>query len=340
VKDHLLCSHLDIFFAVGIFAAVYASIAIAHFFDMSSPLLTTGVKTRSASKLDDMRRVQERIADLEDQNSRLRRYIEDRSAALEDTKLRQTLNCVRPTKYDGSVLFNDYLAQFNAVSRFHGWKDDTKGMVLLAQLEGKALFVAGSCVGFQAMVQALSAVFARDSGHAAALKLQTRAQHKEETLDDLALDIEVLTKRAYPMADPATVAKLATDAFVRAIDDSSVRCKVRDSGPSSLQSALSSAKTYTVNKEIELKRVESRKVNVVCNMDPRIDHLEKQIEELSTQMAMLLKRRQDIQCFLCKKYGHIRRNCPHRRGSLLGNEPGLSLKDPATRPDNQGSSHQ
>ncbi|ELU16718.1 hypothetical protein CAPTEDRAFT_199181 [Capitella teleta] len=162
-----------------------------------------------------------------------------------------------------------------------------------------------------------------------------------ESLEELSRDIVGLVRRAYSSADARTSSKITIDAFINAIDDSTVRCKLRDSFPSSIEEALRKAKSYTINLEVEAQTQKHKPVvNVVCNTDPRIEHLEQQVAALSERIKQVIQNHPPVRCYHCQGYGHIKKNCPRYRDvGQQGNENELSTRDPTTlpRPFDQGS---
>jgi aspartate carbamoyltransferase regulatory subunit len=184
------------------------------------------------------------------------------------------------------------------------------------------------------MVEALSGAFGREKGDAAALKLRSRCQKQGESLEELSRDIVGLVRRAYSSDDARTSSKITIDEGINAIDDSTVRCKLRDSFPSSIEEALRKAKSYTINLEVEARTHKHNRV------DPRIEHLEQQVAALSDQIKQMIQNRPPVRCYHCQGYGHIKKNCPRYRDvGQQGNENGLSTRDPTTlpRPVDQGS---
>ena len=151
---------------------------------------------------------------------------------------------IKPTKYSGTADLEDYLTQFESISRFNGWKSDQKAVALISKLEGEALTAAAVLENptYEQLVQQLRENFSNDRQELAALKLQNRLQQSGESLETVALDIQKLVRKAYPLADDGTRSRLARDAFVNSISDSTVRDKLRDRNLLELRDCLREAK--------------------------------------------------------------------------------------------------
>lgn len=70
------------------------------------------------------------------------------------------------------------------------------------------------------------------------MNLRNRARHRDETLPELAEDIERLTRLAYPEAPIEVLETLTKDQFVHALNDDEMRLRVAKARPTSLRSAL------------------------------------------------------------------------------------------------------
>jgi len=69
------------------------------------------------------------------------------------------------------------------------------------------------------------------------MRLKARSRHREETLAELAEDVERLTHLAYPDATEAMVV-LAKDQFVDALPDEDMQLCIRQNKPAMLRDAL------------------------------------------------------------------------------------------------------
>ena len=95
---------------------------------------------------------------------------------------------------------------------------------------------------FDVLVAALESQFG--SAHQTELnraQLRARTRHKEETLPELAEDVDRITCLAYPDAAAGMLHVLARDQFIDALPDEDMRLSVRQNRPSNLKEALKSA---------------------------------------------------------------------------------------------------
>ena len=70
------------------------------------------------------------------------------------------------------------------------------------------------------------------------MRLKARSRHRDETLADLAEDVERLVRLAYPEATEAMVEVLAKDQFVDALPEEDMRLRIRQNKPVTLRDAL------------------------------------------------------------------------------------------------------
>ena len=70
------------------------------------------------------------------------------------------------------------------------------------------------------------------------MKLRSRSRRREESLPELAEDIERLAKLAYPEATSAVLETLAKDQFIDALVDDELRLRVAQGRPATLRAAL------------------------------------------------------------------------------------------------------
>ena len=69
-------------------------------------------------------------------------------------------------------------------------------------------------------------------------RLKTRSRSREETLAELAEDVERLVRLAYPEAHESMVEVLAKDQFVDALPDEDTRLRIRQNKPATVRDAL------------------------------------------------------------------------------------------------------
>lgn len=224
---------------------------------------------------------------------------------------------IKPTTFDGSTSWEDYLAQFYLIADLNGWTDEMKATYLAVSLSGPAREVLGDLTAKQQkslkeLTEALSTRFGnnnRTEMFRAGLKSRTR--QKNESLPELAQAIRRLTRNAYPQAPTELREVLAKDAFVDALEDIDTKWKIKQSRPSTLNEALEIAV------ELEAFHVANRQKN-----GPQLRSVQtesKAVADLTDEVATLKAQLKKLQppeprrqegCFSCGAMDHYRRDCP------------------------------
>ena len=208
---------------------------------------------------------------------------------------RTTSKMPLPIKYEGETDFRDYLIQFEALARVHGWDDQMKAVMLLGRLKGKALAVAakGSETTFSAMVARLINHFSPDHEEMYAQQLQAVTKKPEQSWEDLAYQVRDLAARGYKAVGDEVRDRLAVQAFINAITDDHVRQKVRDIHPRGVEEALRSVRQVEADQVFErqrrrqvnspVKKTKDENVRVIGG-DEKIKQLEKQVKDLQMKL--------------------------------------------------------
>lgn len=164
-----------------------------------------------------------------------------------------------PPKFDTGN-WEDYIFQFDMVCELNGWKanNEKKCLILGICLQGMALDeykqlspeVRGD---YDAVVKALSQKFMPiERVQLEKLKFLSKTCKDGESLTELASFLKGQVSRAYPLINPAGQAELALDRFVDALP-TSIRLLVRQTAPTTLDAALSSAMQQEAAAEVEKK---------------------------------------------------------------------------------------
>ena len=185
---------------------------------------------------------------------------------------------VRPSVYDGKSSWEAYLTQFKLLSELNHWTEQQKATYLAISLRGPALTVLMNLLeeqrgDFTALATALKNRFGNN--HQAELNrahLRSRTKKRDESLPELAEDVERLTRLAYPEAAETMIVVLAKDQFIDALPDEDMCLRIRQSRPPTLQQALETAL------ELESYSMASKRAKPVIEV-----HLEKESHNKETK---------------------------------------------------------
>lgn len=148
----------------------------------------------------------------------------------------------RMPRYDGTAVWEAYLAQFNILSQGNSWSDEQKAFFLSTSLEGKALTVLANMAApdrssFAKLVAALESRFgARHQQQQSRMLLSTK-KRQDEPLQEF---VETLKRRvmlAYPYASGDIQDALALHHLTTAVEEP-IRTELLRQKPKTLQEAL------------------------------------------------------------------------------------------------------
>ncbi len=254
----------------------------------------------------------------------------------------------RPAPYDGKDAWDAYRTQFEMLAGIYRWSDAEKATYLAVSLRGSAATVLTNLPpeqrrNYEALVAALDSRFG--SLHQTELnrmRLKTRTRRREESLPELAEDVERLTRLAYSGADEAMIKVLAKDQFIDSLPDEDMRLRIRQGRPGSLKETLEAAlelESYQlaskqrarVVREVNLERSRASEIT-----RQRQDASVQDGEGLLQQLVAALKRcildasadrnrrqssprtqrrpmdRNNVVCWNCRKKGHFKRDCEEK----------------------------
>ena len=249
----------------------------------------------------------------------------------------------KPVPYDGQSSWEAYKLQFEMLAQLNGWNETQKATYLAVSLRGTALTVLtnlppGQHSDFKSLLSALDNGFG--TAHQTELnrvKLRNRTR-REESLPELAGDIECLSRLAYPDAAPGMIDVLAKDQFIDAITDKDIRLRIRQNKPTSLREALEHAlelesyhlanrQRIRVARETQLEQDRSPSVNKT-----ELDHSSDVLEKLQKCVVDAVQQCTDygrnnrsntagrgrgrgrgIVCWNCGERGHPERLCTKER---------------------------
>lgn len=153
----------------------------------------------------------------------------------------------RAPPFDGRSDWEAYKTQFEMLATVNNWSEVEKATYLAVSLKGSALTVLSNIprdnlYNYSSLVTALEARLG--SSHQAELyriKLKNRTRRRDESLAEVAEEVERLARLAYPEAQAEMLDLLAKDQFIDAITDGDMRLRLRQNHPKNLREALQTA---------------------------------------------------------------------------------------------------
>jgi hypothetical protein len=164
--------------------------------------------------------------------------------AIAQPQLGATRPIQKPATFDGRIPWDSYHTQFEIVADINQWTEGEKAAFLASSLKGHALTVLSNLSSehrshYPSLVAALESRYgSQRQAELNRMKLRSRSRRREESLPELAEDIERLAKLAYPEATSAVLDTLAKDQFIDALVDDELRLRVAQGRPATLRAAL------------------------------------------------------------------------------------------------------
>ena len=258
----------------------------------------------------------------------------------------QNMPVVMPESFAAldSEEWDSWISHFEDCAVINGWSNERKAQFLAVRMRGAALLqlqslATGVRENYATLKDALREKFVpkeRVELH----KAEFRARHREreEKLPDLASSLRRLVSRAYPEAVPDLQDSLAKDQFIDALEDREIRMKLRESGPKTLDEAVSRALQIEAMYEAESRRGKGRSVRVVqesskgenselmelikqntAAMNQMVNFVHQQQQQPSSEpkrngrgLGSNAGRARDLRfrlCFKCHRKGHFMADC-------------------------------
>ena len=221
------------------------------------------------------------------------------------------------------VSWESYKLQFDMLAELNHWSEQDKATHSAISLRGSATGVLTSMQpekgrDYSALVAALDLRFCM--AHQTELnraKLKNRTRKQDETLQELAEDVEKLTRLSYPDAPMAMLDILSKDQFLDALQDN-LRLRIRQHRPTSLHRAL---ETVLELEAIELANNQRQIVReVTLEEGESLTVLVRRAMETPFRDKNTLR---SITCWKCGRKGHLRRDC--RQKSPVSKDSGDGL---------------
>ena len=261
-----------------------------------------------------------------------------------------TAGAIQPrlAPFDGKSAWDVYRAQFELLASLNKWSNADKATHLAISLRGAAATVLTNLhpaqrQSYEALSAALDSRFG--TAHQTELnrmRLKARSRRREETLAELAEDVERLARLAYPEATEAMVEVLAKDQFVDALPDEDMRLRIRQNKPAMLRDALRLAlelESYQLASRQRPKLVRGTQLQegypyqrqTSPGATSSMDVLQQLVEAIQQcgkkqhRWRNFWKEKSqwpassDLICWECKEEGHRRRECPRLQTGQPGN---------------------
>ena len=245
------------------------------------------------------------------------------------------LNTVTPMEYNGEGGVDDYIDQFEATTNTLGWSDQKKAAALLGRLKGRALTCVSSCPDkrYATMIRRLRDRFSPSDEEMYYQRLATYRKKPEQSWEDLAQEIEVLSLKAYEGMEERFRESMVAKALVEAVVDPDVRRKLRQKHPRTLNEAVRHARMVEADRMKEeqwqaYKKEDKGKIDEKKQDKTRAIDEEQMVNAAQAQeeppkgganrpkqsgdKKKFRKPGRTFSCYFCKMVGHIQKHCPFK----------------------------
>ncbi|CAK1596147.1 unnamed protein product [Parnassius mnemosyne] len=196
--------------------------------------------------------------------------------------------------FDRSFSWSAYKIQFAAVMKANGWNKSQAITALTLGLRDQALTVLealGKDMTYEQLLEALEARYGdAHLEHVFRAQLKDRVQRSNENLQQWALEVEKLVRKAYQSV-PALIVGNLVQTFIDGIRDLEVRAVVRLGHHEMLKDALTHA--------LEVEAV-------------RQDHRSHRVREVAAATVQDRNKGYSPRCYGCGERGYLRSSCPKR----------------------------
>ena len=221
------------------------------------------------------------------------------------------------------------------------WSDAEKAAYLAISLRGPAATVLTNLPpeqrqSYEALTIALDTRFGLShQTELNRMRLKARTRRRDESLAELAEDVEHLVRLAYHEAAEAMVEVLAKDQFVDALPDEDMRLRIRQNKPATLRDALGTAlelESYQLASKQKARFVREAQLEERHSVQQRMTDQTKEktgdtLQQLVDALRQVTKgpgrrqfptprkernrsERSNLVCWECKERGHRKRSVP------------------------------
>ena len=169
---------------------------------------------------------------------------------------------IKPDKYDGNTCVETFLSKFSCCAKYNNWDSSDKAAYLTASLTGSAglLLWDTKDASYEELVEKLRRRFGtREMQEKYRIEARHRKRKPNESLPELAQEMERIVRLAYPGCDTHAHDMLSRDHFIDALDSPGLEYQVKVREPQSLTHAVTVAtKLEVLHNARELEKAQSR----------------------------------------------------------------------------------
>lgn len=199
-----------------------------------------------------------------------------------------------PPSFDGTSSFEQFVIQFEAVSKINSWSEAEMALQLVACLKGDAagileILKESQRSTYSGLMKALGNRF--HSEHEAILHrttLRFRTRQPEESLNELADSVEKLVRKAHPTLSKDIWSRISIASFIESLCDEQIQWAVVKSNPSNMSDAVAAA--LQTESFLKARRMRQTLSPYVGTQQEKNSH-------------------QSGKCSVCGRHGHFRRDC-------------------------------